>query len=57
MSIRLISNITDTAVITGTIGGYLADVLPTWAAAVVFLYGLTRIYEWARVAIWNRPPR
>ncbi len=57
MSIRLLSNITDTAVITGTIGGYLADVLPTWAAAVVFIYGLTRIYEWARVAVWNRPPR
>ena len=57
MTIRLISNIADATVIGGTIGGYLANVLPTWAAAVVFIYGLTRIFEWARVAIWQRPPR
>ncbi len=57
MTLRLISNATDATVITGTIGGYLVDVLPTWAAAVAILYGLTRIYEWARVAIWKRPRR
>ncbi len=57
MTLRLISNITDATVITGTIGGYLADVLPTWAAGVALIYGLTRIFEWVRVAIWKRPPR
>jgi hypothetical protein len=53
----VILKLVDATVITGTITGYLADALPTWAAAAGLIYMLTRIYEWARVAIWKKPPR
>ena len=37
--------------------GTLAEILPPIAAALAIIWTLIRIYEWARVAIWKRPPR
>lgn len=53
----MILKLVDGTIIFGAISGYLADALPPLAAAAGFIYMLTRIYEWARVAIWKKPPR
>ncbi len=55
MTLRLISNVTDATVITGTIGGYLVDMLPTWAAAAALLLALIRIGQ--ALGLWKRPPQ
>jgi hypothetical protein len=37
--------------------GALAEILPPIAAALAILWTLIRIGEWARVAIFKKPPR
>ncbi len=51
--------ITDTAdVVAGVVViGALAKWLPPIAAFLSVVWLAIRIGEWARVAIWNRPPR
>ncbi len=55
MTLRIIYAATDTAVITGAVGGYLADMLPTWAAAAALIYSVMLIGEW--LGFWHRPKR
>lgn len=37
--------------------GTVAEFLPPIAAAFTILWTATRIYEWARVAMFGKPPR
>ncbi len=41
----------------GTAIGTVAEVLPPLAAGFAIIWTTIRIYEWARVAIWKKPPR
>ena len=37
--------------------GAISNVLPTIAAMLAIIWTVIRIYEWARVAIFNKPVR
>lgn len=53
MTLRLIYAATDTTVIAGAVGGYLADMLPTWAAGAALFYTVMLVGEW--FGLWRRP--
>ena len=56
MTIKALTDIADVtagALVIGT----LAKWLPPIAAAFTVLWIGIRVYEWARVVIWKRPPR
>lgn len=55
MTLRLIYNATDATVIFGAVGGWMADALPTWAAAVAIIYTVMLAGEW--LGLWTRPRR
>jgi len=40
-----------------TVVGTLADLLPSVAALLAIVWGIIRIYEWARIALLGKPPR
>ncbi len=56
MTLKIIGNVTDLTALGVVVGSYTAA-LPDIAAGVAIIWGGIRIYEWARVAIWRRPPR
>ena len=56
MPVKIVSDIADiTAGIV--VVGALVQWLPPMAAFLSIIWLVIRIGEWARVAIWNRPPR
>ncbi len=56
MSIKAIADAVDVTAGLLVIGA-LAKWLPPIAAFLSIIWLVIRIGEWARVAIWNRPPR
>ncbi len=55
MTLRLLYATTDATVIAGAVGGYLADMLPTWAAGAALIYSAMLIGEW--LGFWKRPSK
>ena len=55
MTFRIIYATTDATVIAGAVGGYVTDMLPTWAAAASLIYLVMLIGEF--FGLWRRPKR
>ncbi len=56
MTLKVITDAGDVAAGAVVIGA-LVKWLPPIAAFLSIIWLLIRIGEWARVAVWNRPPR